>query len=241
MVFGLKGDEQRLIQTGQMTPFGTSVDVPIISSDRTVTKESSVTELADTRDSDVPAADKKEPTAKGDLESSTLNSAASRKEPVLKLSSDSFDGLFTSAPVYNDRKTSTQKRARIPKKKKLTESQDSQASSVTPLTSSSLEPNMEKTSSDCEDCWMPNLSDLLESDDPSSESEYFTDEELGGVKKKKKKLRELSSDDLSDEDSLTGTTKRGQRKRIRKKKRKKAPSLKYNDDGDRELYQDRLQ
>ena len=143
-------------------------------------------------------------------------------------------------PVYNDRKTSTQKRARIPKKKKLTESQDSQASSVTPLTSSSLEPNMEKTSSDCEDCWMPNLSDLLESDDPSSESEYFTDEELGGVKKKKK-LRELSSDDLSDEDSLTGMTKRGQRKRIRKKKRKKAPSLKYNDDGDKELYQDRLQ
>ena len=77
--------------------------------------------------------------------------------------------------------------------------------------------------------------DQMDQSSPScSESEYFTDEELGKVKSKKKmKLRELSSDG-----SLSSSEDEGRRKRKGKKKGGKAKrhSFSYNDDGNRQNY-----
>ena len=106
--------------------------------------------------------------------------------------------------------------------------------------SHSLEPSMDDTDAlDAAEDWKPSLADFLESNSSSGsegEEEYFTDEELGHIRKKKK-LRDLSSDDLSGIDE----PKRKGKWRRRKKGRKTPRSKKtYKDDGDEELYQERL-
>lgn len=240
-------NEQRLIQTGLLTPFGSSVDTPA--------------ELVGECSNSVKTSSCQPET--------TAESASSRKVPAIKLCSDGFDGLFNGI-------TDTPRKrriARIPKKKKEDSSKLSQidtasmqqseshttslepnmrnASIPVPLEphTTSLEPNMQNASipvpldphttslepntgapSDCED-WTPSLADFLESDSLSSETEYFTDEEMGDTlegkkRKKKKRLRPLSSDDIS-EDEASSSRKRTSRKIT-------------SDDGDKNLYQERL-
>ena len=82
--------------------------------------------------------------------------------------------------------------------------------------------------------WIPSLTDLLESDSVSNESEYYTDEELGESqeskkRKKRKQLRPLSDDDFSDESE--GGLPRSKRKRVGSRK-----TTRHGDDGDKNLY-----
>ena len=69
-------DEWRLIQTGQMTPFGTSVDTP--SADLALSVGEHITS---------------DETSRTPMESAE---SASLKQPTMRLSSDSFSGLFTN-------------------------------------------------------------------------------------------------------------------------------------------------
>lgn len=218
-------NEQRLIQTGLLTPFGSSVDTPAESAQA---GECSTGSGGGVEVSSGPTADL----------------ASSKKGASLKLCSEGFDGLFSDDLPYKRRI------ARIPKKKGDTSerSKDSSGSrdNSTPSNShaSLLEQNDEcnnevTLSGGEEDDWMPSLAEMLESDASSSaESEYLTDEELGETEgsrrrkrnKKKKKLRPLSPDELSEEE--------GASPKRRKNKRRKTTN--YSDDGDKHLYQQRL-
>ena len=184
-------EEQQLIRTGQMTPFGTSL-------------------------------------------SGVVNSLSSNVSVESSLEASGSPGDFGDSTGKSFRQ------ARIPKKPGATSDLSDLADDTLPSQSQSgsLEPSLEDSFGP--DDWVPSLADLLDSASASSaESEYFTDDELGGPKKKKKKrLRELSSDGLSD----SGDERTRSRKRRRKGKGKKvaASQRRYNDDGDEELYLQRL-
>lgn len=168
-------------------------------------------------------------------------------KPSVKLcEEDIFVG--SSAAVAAAVTGKVQRRARIPKKKKKKTPEE--APSLTPAAatpekieaekleseSHSLEPDQENELSDFEDDWKPTLAELLGSDkSSSSESEYFTDEELGEPKIKKRKLRELSSDGLSDEEDEK------EKRRRRRKRTTTGKGRKCCDDGDEELFKQRLQ
>lgn len=215
----LMAEEQRLIQTGLLTPFGSSVQA--LASSSLTGESSSSSSTVTSREPEVSS-----------------KPVSSEKEPSIRLCSSSFDGLFSSGSVDAGRKP-PRRIARIPKKKKgntsTEQSQTSRESAEVNSHSTALETSMEMVPSDHED-WIPSLADLLESNSSRSssiESEYFTDEELGGTqKKRKRKLRALSSDDLSDEDELRSAKKR--------RRRRTTQQTRYNDDGDKELYQQRL-
>ena len=220
-------DEWRLIQTGQMTPFGTSVDTP--SADSAL----SVGEHTSDETSRAPRASAE---------------SASSKQPTVQLSSDSFGGLFTNGGLEAPGK---RRIARIPKKKKKTEASSEQDHNDTsksallePDTKNGNEPAVVSNSHTTEaapaepDDWIPSLTDLLESDSVSNESEYYTDEELGESqeakkRKKRKRLRPLSDDDFSDESE--GGLPRSKRKRAGSRK-----TTRHGDDGDKNLYRQRL-
>lgn len=205
-------EEQQLIRTGQMTPFGTSVG-RLPASDAGISAESAATV--------------------GD-------------RTLMESDENTSDYCTVSRSVGSEGKPLRQ--ARIPKKKPEAIPETSHASVLADVAvpsqsnSGSLEPSFENGFGP--DDWVPSLADLLDSSSASSaESEYYTDEELGGTKKKKKKLRELSSDGLSEEEEWeTRPRKGGVRKGGRKGKRKTvaASQRRYNDDGDEELYLQRL-
>lgn len=229
-----KSDEQRLIQTGELTPFGSSVSTSADSAPP-------VGGVGSTSDSNVQ-------TARSDV---AADSAPAQNVPSMKLCSDSFDGLFSSSVSDTPGK---RRIARIPKKKKNGSLDHQSGGAMSRSRSSSLEPkpetaggmssdphaatsepDRENALSDGDD-WVPSLADLLDSDSPSGESDYLTDEELGGgveaKKKKKKRLRPLSSDDdLSDEDG----SPRGKRRRTAG-----WGASRHADDGDKNLYRERL-
>lgn len=181
-------EEQRLIQTGQMTPFGTSL-------------------------------------------SGAVNSSLSN------ISAEGGFGYSSKVNVSVDSTTGESGRqARIPKIPGTTS--DKTLPSQSHFGSS--EPTLEDSFGP--DDWVPSLADLMDSTSASSaESEYFTDDELGGPKKKKKKrLRELSSDGLSDDDDDERARSRKRKGRRRRKGKGTASRRRYNDDGDEELYLQRL-
>lgn len=132
------------------------------------------------------------------------------------------------------------KKSRIPKKSGATSEPNQHNSDPAVLQShpSSLESSLENGFGP--DDWVPSLADFLESSSAasSSESEYFTDDELGRTKKKKKRLRDLSSDGLSDEEERAKSRKKG--KGRKGKGKKVGTQRRYNDDGDEELYLERL-
>ena len=104
-------------------------------------------------------------------------------------------------------------------------------------------PNKEDTNADN---WVPSLADFENFDSEDSyESEYYTDEELGGVNgrrpKKKVTLRPLSGDELESDDVDDHVTSRKRKKGRGSKKRKKFCGIsmkqrKHLDDGDEQLY-----
>ncbi len=213
-------ERQRLIETGQLTPFGTTVEPcgvqPALSS---------------------PAAESSTSSSSGGGGSSSTKVLVGFESAEVNFDAHGSNdkGLFPDVITKRVRK------ARIPKKNTSAPADDepriAAATSAAIPHSSPLEPEMEIE----ENTWVPSLEDLLDDDSgsPSSgKSDYFTDEELGGKKrKKKKKLRELSSDGLSDEEDVQPSKRKGKRSRRR---RKKAGHLTYNDDGDEDLYRQRI-
>ena len=196
-------EQQRLIQTGQLTPFGTSIDSRVDPSSSSLPAQPNAS----------PAQDKLELPEKLDSAESGLLAGS--------CDAGSTRGLRT---------------ARIPKRTASSREEpalENVESKPSVSHSEAPEPSMDLE----ESSWLPSLEDLLDdgesSSQLSSESEYFTDEELGEVKRKKKKrLRELSSDGLSDEDELQPK---------RKKRKRRADHSRYHDDGDEELYRLRIQ
>lgn len=96
------------------------------------------------------------------------------------------------------------------------------------------------------DEWVPSIEEFENFDSEESyESEYYTDDELGGRRSKKKLiLRPLSSDDLESDDE-DHVTCRKRKKGHGNKKRKKfcrvtMKQRKHLDDGDEELYRMRI-
>lgn len=183
-------EEQRLIRTGQMTPFGTSL-------------------------------------------SGAVNSSLSN------VSAEGGFGYSSKVSVSVDSTTGESRIARIPK---IPGATSDQADNTLPSQShsGSSEPTLEDSFGP--DDWVPSLADLMDSTSASSaENEYFTDDELGGPKKKKKKrLRELSSDSLSDDDDDERARSRKRKGQRRRKGKGTASRRRYNDDGDEELYLQRL-
>lgn len=177
----------RLIQTGELTPFGTSVDTLPTSSHSQSTKSTGFMSAE----------------------------SALKAEPA---NADCKLGI------------STRRKCAVASDVALTESH-----------SHSSEPNMDDALDAAED-WMPSLADFLESNSSSGSEgegeEYFTDEDLGHIgKKKKKKLRDLSSDDLSGIDEPKRKGKWRRRRKGRGTSRKKTAC---HDDGDEDLYRQRL-
>lgn len=166
------------------------------------------------------------------------------KEPKIRLSSGSFNGLFSvdsaegpSAEQGLSGRKNVRRLARIPKKKDNDIS--AQQPSISLPTTDTLEPNDEIPLEDQDD-WIPSLAQFMEFSS-SSESEYFTDDDMGEVKGKKR-LRELSSEgDLSSDDARGARPrKRGKGKMGGGRKRKKLLSSRYNDDGDEDMYRQRI-
>jgi hypothetical protein len=223
-------DEQRLIQTGHLTPFGGQVQDA--SGQQSSTSSTSSLGTA-TSSNSLPST------------SATPNSLpvtpSAKVTPTIQLSNDSFDGLFSDAVVTKPKKKST-KKSKSPEKNSDTNSpvEDRGTPSAQEIVaqSSNLERSMENGEYDNEE-WMPDEAELalFESEMlSSSESDYLTDDEMGTPQKKKKRkqrvLRELSS----DEDDVIGdhvTSKGRGRKRRGKQKH-------YQDDGDDELYRLRM-
>lgn len=217
---------------GHLTPFGTKVEEFTGASSSELPVEQDVVANVE------GASMKKEATLSGDSDKSSTSLAASwmlgRKEPRIRLSSDSFDGLFTnkSAEGVSSRKN-VHRLARIPRKK-AAEQQTQESGAST--SESTLEPSDDISLVDQED-WIPSLAQFMEPDSSSSESEYLTDDDMGETRAKKgKRMRELS-DLSSDEPEGTGSRKRGKGRR----KRKKQMTAKYNDDGDEDVYRLRMQ
>ena len=202
-------EQQRLIQTGLITPFGSSI----------------------------------EPCSSGGGGHSSLTPLGSESRGKLRQDNLVDEGLI-SGSCDDVGTTRVLRKARIPKITKKTASgtdDESGSAATTTPHSSALEPADEDFD---ESGWMPSLEDLLEDDDDSplsGESEYSTDEELGGKKKKKMKLRELSSDGLSDEEEEDARPSKGKtRRRTKRKGKKRGNRLAYNDDGDEECYRQRI-
>ena len=179
----------------------------------------------------------------------------SQGKGLLRLSSDSFDGLFAgpvpSSPATQSVKKSGGKLEKAGKHRKGKERVKTavQGESTSMLNSQKevLEAGSEMWESASESLsltgpspdggdWMPSM--VEEEEEESGESEYYTDEELGGEgvggrrrSRRKRKLRELSSDDSDDE--LLGYGRR--------RKRNSSVQLgKHQDDGDEELYRLRI-
>ena len=223
-------DEQRLIQTGHLTPFGGQVQDP------TGLQSSSSSSIG----SSGTGSSNSLPSTSATPNSLPVTPPGAMVTPTIQLSNGSFDGLFSDAVVTKPKKKSTGKKSKSPEKKSDTNSpvEDQGAPSAQEMIaqSSNLEQGMENGEYDNEE-WMPDEAELAMFESEmlsSSESEYLTDDEMGSPQKKKKHrvLRELSS----DEDDIIGdhVTSKG-RGRKRKGKQKH-----YQDDGDDELYRLRM-
>lgn len=258
---GVLSEQQRLIQTGQLTPFGGRVDE--------VKPSSSQLELIPPSDeilsSNTVGTDPGPSSGLSSLmkQEASISGQESLKEseksvPSIQLCSDSFDGLFSDPAVRMDHRDVTKNRKR--KGRAGSESRSATSSlqgeinssvSMSDSKSSSdiIEPNMENEDLEY-DGWMPTISDLegSDSDHHSTESEYYTDEELGRVgfkkeKRKKKKLRDLSSDELEFDEVEERHTGRGKKGKGwgKKRRRSRREPKKFQDDGDEELFRLRIQ
>ena len=177
----------------------------------------------------------------------------------LRLSSDSFGGLFAEvkpvpSPATQKKKTSGGKSESSGKGKQRIKLAIAEASSMQGESMSVL--GLQKALEAGSESW-ESLSDGLapdggewvpsegEEEEESGESEYFTDEDLGGegvdgVRRRKgrcgrkRKLRELSSDDESEDDLMS------YRRRCKRRMASAVRLGKHQDDGDEELYRMRI-
>ena len=213
-------EEQRLIQTGQLTPFGGQVHDTAITQSNSLPTAASSNSLPPTSitPNPLPVSPSVKPT------------------PTIQLSNDSFDGLFSDTIVTIPKKKTSAKNKSSDKKGSTSSHMDSQSALSTHEIqdqSSNLEQGMENGESE----WMPDEAELalFESEmQSSSDSEYVTDDEMGTTQKKKKKqvLRELSSDE--DDVVACHVTSKGRGRKTKKQRRH------YQDDGDDELFRLRM-
>lgn len=239
-------EEQRLIQTGHLTPFGGQVAQDTAVGQSSSSLSSSFASSSETVNVEFPTSSSSSLPSTSATPNSlpvTLNSA--KVTPTLQLSNDSFDGLFSDTVITKPKKKPTSKKSKSPEKKgdnETTNSNDDQealSAQEVIAQSSNLERGMENGEYDNEE-WMPDEAELamFESEmlSSSSESEYLTDDEMGtpqNMKKRKHRvLRELSSDE--DDIIRDHVTSKG---RGRKRKGKQNH---YLDDGDDELYRLRI-
>ncbi len=232
-------NEQRLIQTGQRTPFGSNLETSIATFPSSIVNEEEPTTI--------------------ELSSDSLNGLFSdgiehgkeltsrRIARIPKIASSSLSG--STADSKSNSKSSSSLEPSIENGMSLGSSLSFEHGNGTSQSFSSgsnsmglgLDSKPEDELSDHED-WIPSLAEFLESDDTSSESEYITDEELGPgeveKKKKKKKLRALSSDDDDLSDDYPRKRRRGKGRGLNK--RPDGTKKRYNDDGDEDLYQQRI-
>ena len=197
------------------------------------------------------------------MHSKDVNSIVEEEEKGhLRLSSDSFDGLFAEvkpapSPAPLKKKTSAGKSESSGKGKQRIKLAIAEASgmqgekmSVLGLQKKALEAGSESWKSLSDGLgpdggeWVPSEGEE-EEEEESGESEYFTDEELGGEgvggvrrgrgrRGRKRKLRDLSSDSESEDDLMSYR---------RRHKRRIASAVrlgKHQDDGDEELYRMRI-
>lgn len=283
---GQSSEQQRLIQTGQLTPFGGRVDetttgettadtlskTPVnqgepISGGHSATEPmfSCSVSTSNFHKADIACSNSQvssdssfanaEPATLSKDVITTQEKNESQGKGLLRLSSDSFDGLFAgpvpSSPATQSVKKSGGKLEKAGKHRKGKERVKTavQGESTSMLNSQKevLEAGSEMWESASESLsltgpspdggdWMPSM--VEEEEEESGESEYYTDEELGGEgvggrrrSRRKRKLRELSSDDSDDE--LLGYGRR--------RKRNSSVQLgKHQDDGDEELYRLRI-
>lgn len=282
---GQSSEQRRLIQTGQLTPFGGRVDetttgkttadtlskTPVnqgepISGGPSATEPMSSCSASTSNfhkadiacsnsrfSSDSSFANAEPATLSKDV-ITTQEKNESQGKGLLRLSSDSFDGLFAgpvpSSPATQSVKKSGGKLEKAGKhrkgKERVKPAVQGESTSMLNSQKEVLEADSEMWESASESLslpgpspdggdWMPSM---LEEEEESAESEYYTDEELGGEgvggrgrSRRKRKLRELSSDDSDDE--LLGYGRR--------RKRNSSVQLgKHQDDGDEELYRLRI-
>ena len=214
---GKMTEEQRLIQTGQLTPFGGQVTAGSAESASTVVNGS----LGDNDNT---------------TSSDTLGVAVSKTTPTIQLSNDSFDGLFSNSVFTKPVKKMAAQKNKSPDIKVEQEASVSHDNTYAlSAHSNNLECSLENGELYNEE-WKPDEAELAMFESEmltSSDSEYLTDDEMGSPKKKKrKKLRELSSDEEEEGESHV-TSKRRSRKR-------KVKQHHYQDDGDDELYRLRI-
>lgn len=205
-------ERQRLIQTGQITPFGSSVEPCTTPQVATLAVEPTIT---------------------------TRSSTNSSREPETSRNSTG-EGLFPESTAAGSRRASRKAHTRKRVPANLVENDEVGGTDTDAAShSSTLEPDEDFEESGWIPS-LEDLLEDDDSNSPSGESDYYTDDELGG--KKKKKLRPLSSDGLSDEeDDVRPSKGKGKRKRRTKRKLKSRDHLSYNDDGDVDCYHQRIQ
>lgn len=227
---GKMTEEQRLIQIGQLTPFGGQVQ------DTTTDAQSTFSPVNDSSaKEDIPTSSYSPSSSSSVSASSGSVSKAASATSSIKLSNDSFDGLFSDTVITKPLKKSSSPKSKHREKKPNKE----MTSSHVHIDEQSTRPDVLEQDHENGECdneeWMPNEAELemFESEMlSSSDSEYITDDEMGTPqKKKKKRLRELSSDEDEDKDHVTS------KRCVRKHKLKRRH---YQDDGDDELFRMRI-
>ncbi|XP_064406502.1 DNA excision repair protein ERCC-6-like isoform X2 [Halichondria panicea] len=265
----ISSERQRLIETGQITPFDTLTSSSLQPSQSTISSidNSPTIQPSTTTNSRLDAITPDSLTGPSSSNTTTWGVKPQRISPTLQLSTASFDGLFSqSTPSANTAKKATGKSRNGKNKAKPSPSLDSRSSSSVSIASGASTPipadlpggsYMVNTSStvptqtgneatpfsreDMEE-WMPTIQELENFDsEESAESEYYTDDELGGgPPKRKRRLRALSSDDMDSGDDGTKRKKGRGSGRGKRACTDSADQRKHLDDGDEQLYKMRI-
>ena len=255
---GQSSEQQKLIQTGHMTPFGSSVGETVepLSQEEGGTPANSGSSDSVGTGSPTVASSSEHVRDREKAEESVK-----QKQTVgIQLCSDTFDGLFSDLPLLPSAKIRTPPRLDKGKGKgkgkgkepaKGGGAQKSSSLSAHPRASelditlrdiTRVPRSQEEEGTRVVSVESPPLEDgdtdvyhpVLEDSSDTDVSEYFTDEELGGAGRGNgKKLRDLSSDD-SDEDLVIAHRRKKRKRKVNKSARQ------YHDDGDEELYRMRI-
>ena len=279
-------EQQRLIQTGQITPFGGRVEEATLDEGTTDSLRQTSDLTSEPAPVEHPPMEPISSCSSNSQETDSLSSSSFQSDRTcssqavdpnrhskdvnstveeegkghLQLSSDGFDGLFAEvkpapSPAPLKKKTGGVKSESSGKGKQRIKLAIAGASgvqeesvSVLGLQKKALEAGSESWESLSDGLgpdggeWVPSEG---EEEEESGESEYFTDEDLGGEgvggvrrgrdrRGRKRKLRELSSDSESEDDLMS------YRRRCKRRIASAVRLGKHQDDGDEELYRMRI-
>ena len=256
---GQSSEQQKLIQTGHMTPFGSSVAETAEPPPREEGEEGGPPASSGTSDGIGTCTPVLASSLERVRDQEKAEESIRQKQVVgIQLSSDTFDGLFSDLPLPSAKRGApprpdkgkgkgkgkgkerakggaAQKRSSVPAHPQVSEP-DTTLRDVTGLPRS----HEEETGAVSAESPLEDHGDtdvyhpVLEDSSDSDVSEYFTDEELGGAGRRDgKKLRDLSSDD-SDMDLILANRRKKRKRKVSERARR------YHDDGDEELYRMRI-